>query len=469
MIFEAMISGLMVVGAVYYRSTMDSRFLKPYKTKWNSLMEELNISSSGSKSSFKINSIEEITNGFIATVSIPPGLNSDILEKNIKSIENYYKAKVFIKNIEFTNMCNVKIIDTKLENYPFEPVKLKEYQLFIGKTCDGKDYILDMNKNSHVLLLGVTGSGKTMELMMILTNLIYNSSKKIEIHLSQIAKSETGMLKDCSCVKFYSTKLEDVALDLERVAKLIDYRSKIFDKEGVPNIKEYNKYNPKNKMKRIYYVIEELSFFMPQASDSDDIKYLKNKCWTSILSIVKAGRSVGIHFLSVSQRSTATNLPSDVKSQLTRISFNQISKVDSKNAIECDDACSLEEKQCLIYGDSRAMEIITVPLLKDGYLSLHEFVNEIKIPKKLLEEKNQLKVKNNENESINAVYSNDKIEKIFYEDRKVDTEELKSYLDNSDIKIKNNSSVENNRLIRNNKSKRAGVIKGGGVNVNNKG
>ena len=277
------------------------------------------------------------------------------------------------------------------------------------------------------------------------------------------------MLKDCSCVKFYSTKLEDVALDLERVAKLIDYRSKVFDEEGVPNIKEYNKYNPKNKMKRIYYVIEELSFFMPQASDSDDIKYLKNKCWTSILSIVKAGRSVGIHFLSVSQRSTATNLPSDVKSQLTRISFNQISKVDSKNAIECDDACSLEEKQCLIYGDSRAMEIITVPLLKDGYLSLHEFVNAIKIPKKLLEEKNQLKVKNNENESINTVYSNDKIEKIFYEDRKVDIEELKSYLDNLDIKIKNNSSVENNRLIRNNKSKRTGVIKGGGVNVNNKG
>lgn len=462
MIFEAMVSGLMLAGTIYYRSTIDSRFLKPYKVKWNALMEELNISSSGSKSSFKINSIEEITNGFIATVSIPPGLNSDILEKNIKSIENYYRAKVSINNIEFTNTCNVKIIDKKLEDYPFKPVKLKEYELYIGKTFDGKDYVLDMNKNSHVIFLGATGKGKTVELMMVLTNLIYNSSKKIEIHLSQIAKSETGMLRDCTCVKFYSNKLEDVALDLERVAKLIDYRSQVFDDEGVPNIKEYNRYNSKNKMKRIYYVIEELSFFMPQSSDLDDIRYLKNKCWSSILAIVKAGRSCGIHFLSVSQRSTCTNLPSDVKSQLTRISFNQISKIDSQNAIECDDACSLGEMQCLVYGDSRAMEIIKVPLLKEGYLSLHDFVKEIRIPKKLLKEKNKLEDEKHEN--INILQSSENVEKIFYEDRRVSNEELEDYLNS----VNNNNLIKNNTLIKNNKLQRTGVIRGGGINADKK-
>lgn len=466
MIFEAMVSGLMLAGTIYYRSTIDSRFLKPYKVKWNALMEELNISSSGSKSSFKINSIEEITNGFIATVSIPPGLNSDILEKNIKSIENYYRAKVSINNIEFTNTCNVKIIDKKLEDYPFKPVKLKEYELYIGKTFDGKDYVLDMNKNSHVIFLGATGKGKTVELMMVLTNLIYNSSKKIEIHLSQIVKSEAGMLRECPCVKFYGNKLEDVALDLERVAKLINYRSALFDREGVSNAKEFNKYNPKNKMKRIYYVIEELSFFMPQPSDLDEIKFLKNKCWTAILEIVKAGRSCSIHFLCVSQRSVCSNLPSDVKSQVTRVTFAQISKVDSQNAIESDNACSLEDRQCLVYGDSRPMEIVKVPFLKDGYISLHEFVKEIRIPKKLLKEKNKLEDEKHEN--INILQSSENVEKIFYEDRRVSNEELEDYLNSLNIKLKNNNLIKNNTLIKNNKLQRTGVIRGGGINADKK-
>ena len=463
MIFEAMVTGIMLAGTVYYRATMDSRRLKPYQEKWDILMKELNIKSADSKMTFKIVAIEKINNGFVATVSIPAGLNSDMLEKHIKSIENYYGATVSVQNVEFTSTCNVKIINKKLEDYPFKPVKLKEYELLIGKTFDNKDYILDMNKNSHIIFLGATGKGKTVELMMVLTNLIYNSSKKIEIHLSQIAKSETGMLRDCSCVRFYGTKLEDVALDLERVAKLINYRSEVFDKEGVSNIKEFNSYSPKNKMKRIYYVIEELSFFMPQSSDVEDIKLLKNKCWTAILEIVKAGRSCGIHFLCVSQRSTCTNLPSDVKSQLTRVTFAQISKVDSQNAIECDNACSLEDMQCLLYGDSRPMEIVKVPYLKDNYISLHEFVKEIRIPKKILDAKDKsleetiLEAAAEKELDFNVVKPNEKVEKVFYEDRRISDEELKDYLNSL------SSNVKNNSLIKDSKVKRTGVIKGGGI------
>lgn len=472
MIFETMVAGIMLAGTVYYRATMDSRLLKPYQEKWDALMRELNIKSADSKMTFKIVAIEKINNGFIATISIPVGLNSDMLEKHIKSIENYYRATISIQNVEFTSICNVKIINKKLEDYPFKPVKLKEYELYIGKTFDNKDYILDMNKNSHIIFLGATGKGKTIELMMVLTNLIYNSSKKIEIHLSQIAKSETGMLRDCSCVRFYGTKLEDVALDLERVAKLINYRSEVFDKEGVSNIKEFNKYNPKNKMKRIYYVIEELSFFMPQSSDVEDIKLLKNKCWTAILEIVKAGRSCGIHFLCVSQRSTCTNLPSDVKSQLTRVTFAQISKVDSQNAIECDNACSLEDMQCLVYGDSRPMEIVKVPFLKDGYVSLHEFVKEIRIPKKILEEKNKsleetiLEAAAEKELDFNAIKPNESVEKIFYEDKRVSDEELKEYY--KSLYKKNNVIKDDVTYI--NKTSRPGVIKGGAIkNADKKG
>ena len=461
MIFETMVTGIMLAGTVYYRATMDSRLLKPYQEKWDALMRELNIKSADSKMTFKIVAIEKINNGFIATISIPVGLNSDMLEKHIKSIENHYHGIVTIENMDFTNKCIVKIINERLGDYIFAPVKLKEYELFIGKTYDAENYIIDMNKNSHLMFFGTTGTGKTMALMMVLTNLIYNSSNKIEIHISQIEKSETGALKDCKCVKFYGNKLEDVTLDLEKVAKLINYRSEVFDKEGVSNIKEYNKFNPKNKMKRIYYVIEELSFFMPQTSDLDEIKELKNRCWTAILEIAKAGRSTGIHFLSCSQRSTTSNISSDLKSQVTRITFAQTSKIDSQNAIECDRACSLKERECLIYGDARPMEIVKVPYLNDSYISLNEFVPEIRIPTKLLKEKNknieEIKVKESDSKEdiISTSMLNNNVEKVFYEDKRINNDELNNYLNRL------NKTDNNNFLIKDKNKIRKGVIKGG--------
>lgn len=459
---------LIGAGLVCYRATMDSRKIRPYRDRWNNLMSELDLFSKSSKSTFFINSVEFIENGFIANMFIPDGLSYKDIEKHTEAIENSFCANITIENKEFSNICTIKFIDKELEDYYFIPVKTKEFELFFGKTYDNKNYILDMNKNSHIIFLGATGKGKTIELMMVLTNLIYNSSDKIELHLSQIAKSETGMLRDCECIKFYSTKLEDVALDLERVAKQINYRSERFDYEGVSNIQEYNKYNKNRQMKRIYYVIEELSFFMPQPSDLDEIKDLKNRCWSAILDIVKAGRSVGVHFLSVSQRSTCTNLPSDVKSQMTRVSFAQISKVDSQNAIECDNAIYLKEKQCLVYGDSRPMETIKVPTLKNSYISLHEFVPEIRIPRKY---KEKMKEKEKKEETavdtvLNGAISNNenKIEKVFYEDKRITGEELKEYY--KSLYRKDYSIIDNVISINKTNKNRPGVIKGAMKDVN---
>lgn len=469
MVFQMVTTALLGAGLIYYRATMDSRKIRPYKEKWSNLMAELDLFTKGSNSTFSIDAIEFIENGFIADIVIPTGLSYKDIEKHTEAIENSFSANITIENKDFSNICTIKFLDKELEDYYFKPVKTKEFELFVGKTYDNENYILDMNKNSHVLFLGATGKGKTIELMMVLTNLIYNSSSKIELHLSQIAKSETGMLRDCKCVQFYGTKLEDVTVDLERVAKQINSRSDIFDEECVSNIEEYNKYHEYNKMKRIYYVIEELSFFMPQPSDLEYVKELKNRCWSAIVDIVKAGRSVGVHFLSVSQRSTCTNLPSDVKSQMTRVSFAQISKVDSLNAIECENAVYLKDKQCLIYGDSRPIEIVKVPTLTNSYMSLHEFVPEIRIPKQHKEDINKTEeikdVVVDTNMDDNVVTKTGTFEVYVYGDRKMDEDELKAYY--KKFYRENSSKVDNVIYInRSNAKTRPGVIKGAMKNVN---
>ena len=148
----------------------------------------------------------------------------------------------------------------------------------------------------------------------ILTNLIYNAKNDIEIHLNQVMKSDLGLFQDCKPVKFVAFNLDEVVLDLEKIYKTLEKRNNLLKESSCKNLEHFNKYNHNNKLKRIYLFMEEISFFMPNENDKEDIKLLKDKAWEYIKAIVKAGRAAGIHLICVTQRSTITNLPSDVKS-----------------------------------------------------------------------------------------------------------------------------------------------------------
>ncbi|MDU1566449.1 MAG: FtsK/SpoIIIE domain-containing protein [Clostridium sp.] len=376
---ELAIVGGLAVTSIYYRFTINYRKKRKVIKKWNELMDELKLYSKKSNFIPQVTDVKFIDNGYILSIHIPTGLSSKDIESNKEAIENKFKGIVTIESIRFSSLAKIKIINKDIGKFEFKPVKAYPNQLYVGKTFDGEDYFIDITKACHILIGGATGTGKSFLLSSILTNLIYNSSNSIEIHLLQIMKGEVGLFEKCKPVKFVGKNLKEVAYDLNKLAKLVDERSRKFTELGVKNLSHYNKHY-KSKMKRIYCITEEVSFFMPQDSDAEEDKELKNKCWSAILTIAKAGRSSGIHLISLTQRSTTTNLPSDVKSQLCRITFRQISSIDSRNIIECDDATQLEDRECLCYGTSKAMEVIKTPWIDEDFKILHEYVNEIIIP-----------------------------------------------------------------------------------------
>lgn len=376
---ELAIVGGLAATSIYYRFTINYRKKRKVIKKWEELMGELNLHSKKSNFIPQIMNFKLIDNGYLLDVHIPTGLSSKDIESNKEAIENKFKGIVTIESIRFSSLAKIKIINKDIGKFEFKPVKAYPNQIYIGKTFDGADYFIDITKACHILIGGATGTGKSFLLSSILTNLIYNSSNSVEIHLLQIMKGEVGLFEKCKPVKFVGNNLKEVAYDLNKLAKLVDERSRKFTKLGVKNLNHYNKHY-KSKMKRIYAITEEVSFFMPQEADTEEDKELKNKCWSAILTIAKAGRSSGIHLLSLTQRSTITNLPSDVKSQLCRITFRQISSIDSRNIIECDDATQLEDRECLCYGTSKAMEVIKTPWIDEDFKVLHEYVPEIIIP-----------------------------------------------------------------------------------------
>lgn len=377
---ELVVVGGLAATSLYFRLTIEQRKKNEIKKQFQELMEELKLCTKESKITPRAKEVQFIENGFILSVKIPTGLELKKIEDIKETIENKFEGLVFIEKERFSNIAKIKIITKDIGNFIYDPVKAEAFEIFIGKTFDGEDYLIDVNKDSHLLIGGSTGTGKSFLLSTILVNLIYNSSDEIELHLGQILKGELGLFKNCRPVKFASEDLKEIADDLNKVAKIIDIRSKYFSKLGIKNLKHYNKHFNDKKVKRIFYVIEELSFFMPSSSDVDEIKELKNKCWDSILTIVKAGRSSGVHLIALTQRSTASNLPSDVKSQMCRISFKQISSVDSKNIIECDDALNLKDGECLVYCTSKTMEIVKTPWIDEDFEILSKYVKEIVTP-----------------------------------------------------------------------------------------
>ncbi|WP_066889387.1 FtsK/SpoIIIE domain-containing protein [Clostridium nigeriense] len=377
---ELVVVGGLAATSIYFRLTIEKRKKSKIKNSWKELMQELKLSTKDSKAIPEVKEVEFIENGFILTVKIPTGLELKKIEDTKEAIENKFEGLVSIYKERFSSSVQIKIITKDIGKFIYHPVKTESFELYIGKTFDSNNYLIDVNRFTHILVGGVNGTGKSFLISTILTNLIYNSSKEIEIHLGQIVKGDLGVFKNCRPVKFASEDLKEISEDLEKVVKLIDLRSKHFAQFGIKNLNHYNKHFQGEKAKRIFYVIEELSFFMPSSSDNEEVKYLKGKCWDNILAIVKAGRSSGIHLIALIQRSTVSNLPSDVKSQMCRISFRQISSIDSKNIIECDDAINLDDRECLIYGTNKPMDIVKTPFVDEDFKALNQYVKEIITP-----------------------------------------------------------------------------------------
>ncbi|MFW0901682.1 FtsK/SpoIIIE domain-containing protein [Clostridium perfringens] len=407
MIAEALILSSILTGTLYYRLSKNSKEKKDIIRKWNNLMRNLEKTEENEEK-YKIENVVLLENKLIFDVKIASGKSFSSLLTKRNEIENAFKGICILEQIKFSNRAKVTIITKNIMDFDFEPISTKPSELYIGKKMSGENHIIDVTKACHILIGGATGGGKSFLLAAILCNLIYNSSSEIEIHLLQIMKADLAIFENCKGVKFTATKLEEVVLDLEKIHKTLISRNNILRETGCKNLEHYNKFNNKSKFKRIYLIVEEISFFMSTENDTEEVKVLKSKVWDCLKAIIISGRAPGIHVISVTQRSTVSNLPSDLKSNMCRISLKQFSSIDSRNLIETDDAINLGDKECICYADGNFQQIIKIPNVDEDFKILHHYVQEIKLPGKRIT-KPKPEYKDNKNDiKIDTIIPNKK-------------------------------------------------------------
>ena len=412
---------LAIVGtyAWNYLNTTDERKIK---NDFRQIMIKSGIKNKDDET-FRIYKIIKTNYGYIAYISNVRGLSLEHIESKLNILEDNMNAIVNIEKDRFKDYIKMYIVNNDISKFNFEPVQAKEYQLLIGKDFKGQNYFIDVNRDAHLLIGGATGTGKSVLLATILTNLIYNSGNFIEMYLLQICKSEISSFENCDCVKESAYSLNDCNKALDNIINEMNRRSDLFKLNGIRNITQWNKHFKNNYMKRVYVVLEEISFF------------LETEVWESVMKIAKAGRSCGIHLLSCVQRSTATNIPPDLKSQMTRISFRQKSSIDSTNIVNTPDATKLKFQECIVDGNSD-YSMIKTAYIDEDFILLNKYVPEIKIPTQ--EEKKEIL---NVKKINNKIYSIEQPKIVDVEESEVITLGTKGLIEPPKTKKKNKTGT----------------------------
>jgi uncharacterized protein with LGFP repeats len=173
---------------------------------------------------------------------------------------------------------------------------------------------------------------------------------------------------------------------LNKIKDKINERAELFNRNGFINIKQWNKHFPKKRMKRILVIAEEMSFFMQEETvkNSDGSSSKQTKSSQVFTALVKAGRSVGISFIGLTQRTTVRNLDSETKAQMTVVSAKQRSPLDSNNAISIPDASKLKSREFIAessHTDAKDGHIwFKVPKVDEDLTVLNQYVPQIKTP-----------------------------------------------------------------------------------------
>lgn len=262
----------------------------------------------------------------------PPGLSYKELEK-LKPVIESNLGCIFMYNVASSNKyATCKVIYEELvkcNEIPFEPVKVKPYEICPGVKVTGEPLIIDLNVSPHVLIAGQTRRGKNGAFdIAILSWMDSCSEKEIEFYLFQCAKIDLIKYKNCKHVKCFIQA--DFNKMLEVLRYIVDYEipsrldlfEEMFTQRKGENIYDYNKLYPDKKLPYIYIVIDEFVELMFKANADKEEKDTKEAILDYIKKIGQMGAAVGVQYIILHQKPQKELCPPFIKNMSSvRICF----------------------------------------------------------------------------------------------------------------------------------------------------
>ncbi len=265
-------------------------------------------------------------------------------------------------------------IGIEVPNRQVEPVYLAELlasdefqesdanlPLAIGKDISGNIIIGDLSKMPHLLIAGATGSGKTVCINSIIVSLIYKlTPEQVQLILIDPKMVELVLYEDIPHLVELSTDVQRAPKVLRGAVLLMEERYKLFSKNKVRNITEYNSVAD-SPLPYIVIVIDELADLMMTSANSVE---------TSIARLAQLARAAGIHLIVATQRPSVNVITGIIKANIpSRIAFAVASQVDSRVIIDQAGAENLIGRGDMLYWPIGAPRPIRV---QGAYVGLKE-------------------------------------------------------------------------------------------------
>lgn len=277
----------------------------------------------------KLVNIYETDTGKIFSFINPKGLGTH--DYNSKDIA--IKEFLMCKNVLFEvkeDFLNIQTIDMELPKFvPFVLPERKSDELIIelGIDEEGKRVNINFSKIHSWLVAGATGSGKSVCIHNILTQLYCNYSYNTEFYICDMKKVELNNYRNLKSTVEYVDKVEDVERIINELLRVCDERHELFIKHNVKNLQQYNKKVRKHEqLPNIVLCIEEVVRLMND-------KVLQNK----IAELCFIARSAGIIVLMTIQRCTRNLMSGDIKASLLgKIGFKTVNKINSQVIMDDD-------------------------------------------------------------------------------------------------------------------------------------
>lgn len=219
----------------------------------------------------------------------------------------------------------------------------------IGKDITGRVICANMQKLTHLLVAGTTGSGKSVCLNSIILSIIYKASpedvKIVLIDPKRVEFSNYEALPHLVMPKIVC----DTQKAINTLAWAVDEMERRFEILGLARVKNIDEFNQTQdvldgkirKMPFIVIIVDELADLMMTG---------KKEVEDKIVRLAQKARAAGIHLILATQRPSTDVVTGLIKSNFpSRISFSVASSVDSMVILDRVGAEKLLGKGDMLY------------------------------------------------------------------------------------------------------------------------
>ncbi|MEJ8601965.1 FtsK/SpoIIIE domain-containing protein [Helicobacter pylori] len=261
------------------------------------------------------------------------GIQSKHMQDFADKIKAYYEKKKAVKR-ELKDLQKDKEFWTKSSQY--------EVSVPVGWDINHKEVCFEIgNAQNHTLICGRSGSGKSNFLHVLIQNLaFYYAPNEVQLFLLDYkegvefnAYTEPNILEHARLVSVASSVGYGVGF-LSWLCKEMQKRAELFKRFNVKDLSDYRKHG---EMPRLIVVVDEFQVLFSDGSTRE-----KDRVEAYLTTILKKGRSYGVHLILATQTMRGTDINKSLMAQIANHIALPMDAEDSNSILNNDDAaCEL--------------------------------------------------------------------------------------------------------------------------------